>query len=251
MRGLRPDGPGLAGAFTAPAVWITDQEAMSTPGTYVLSGGRQTLDDGTYVGNTYCAIYEREILEPVWRAAPRGFAAHHRHLLSREVRATLAARGWLFRTFDTARLINLQLLLAGYRLEPRRVPELHHVGGFSVRDFYGARGKARRLLSVLRSSPDGRARRIADGIASNVYSKLQPDPTSRRRQQRRWRVLSYLDTVIDAILAEEPAPPPLRTDSADVDERVAELAAAIRTQYPRGVALMRGAPGTPAAGHVA
>lgn len=248
MRALSSLAPGQVGVFTAPPVWMTDDEAVSIPGSSILSGRRRRLQDGTFVGNTYCAIYERAVVEPVWRAAPRGFALHHKHRLPRSVRASLAARGWRFRTLDTARLINLQLLLAGFKLENRRVPELHHLGGFSVRHFQGTRGGMRRLVAVLRSSSDGRLRRLADGILNRFYFRIQNDPSRRRKRQHRWEVLFYIDEVLDAILAGEPTPRALRTDSAEVDRRVAELVAALETQYPRGVASLREANQAPLPG---
>jgi hypothetical protein len=244
--------PGRAGVFTAPAVWMTDEEGRGTAGRFALSGARRTLDDGTYLGNTFCAIYERDLLEPVWREAPRGFAVHHDYLLPDAIKASLAERGWRFRTYDTARLVNLLLLLAGLALEERPVPELHHVGGYSIREYYGPVAKLRQL-GVLRSSGGGRWRRLADGLRTHFNFKLQPEDAGVRgpRQQRKALALAYVDELLDALLAGEPAPPAPETDSPQVNRRLAELVAAVESEYPKGLATLRQATRAPLPGAAA
>ena len=242
MASLWPLGPGRAAVFAASAVWMTDEEGIGSPRISVLSAGRRRLHDGTFVGNTYCAIYDRAAVEPAWRAAPRGFAVQLSRRLPRELKASLAARGWSFRAYDTARLINLQLLLAGFELDDRRVPELHHVGGVSIRSFEGSRGAVRRL-AALHSSLRGRTRRVSDAVLTRLYFRLQHDRARERSRRRRGTVLVYLDEVLDAILAAEPAPPAPQTDSPEVDRRLAERVAALEDQYPRGVASLERASG--------
>ena len=235
---LRDVVPGQAAAFTAPAVWMAPGEVDGTRKHQVLSGGRRMLNDGTYAGNTFCAIYERKVLEPTWREAPRGFAVHHDYLLDPSLKERLAERGWHYRTYDTARLLNLLLLLHGFTLEERHAPLLHHVGGASIREFYGAVGKLRRL-DALRSGPRGRLRRLADGAIAYVRFKRLTDPTLRRRRRRKELVLAYVDVVLDAIIAGDPVPPAPRTDLPEVDRRLKELVATLETEYPRGLAAVR------------
>jgi len=242
MASLWPPAPGQAAVFAASTVWMTDEEGVGPPRISVLSGGRTTLHDGTFVGNTYCAIYDRAAVEPAWRTAPRGFAVQLRHRLPRELKDSLAARGWSFRAYDTARLINLQLLLAGYELDNRPVPELHHVGGVSIRSFEGSRGAVRRLAALRSSSRTG-TRRVSDAVLTRLYFRLQHDRARERSRRRRGTVLAYLDEVLDAILAGDSTPPAPETDSPEVDRRVAELVTTLEDQYPHGVASLARAGG--------
>jgi hypothetical protein len=248
MENLWPLAPGQAGVFAASSVWASDEEAFGTPRTSVLSGGKHTLHDGTFVGSSYCAIYDRSAVEAVWEGAPRGFAGHHSHMIPESVRAALSARGWSFRTLDTARLINLQLLLAGYELEGRATSVLYHVGGFSIRDFGGSRGAMVRVAAVLKSGPGHRLRRIANGVLGRLYFTYQRDPTLKRRRRRRSIVLPYLDAVLDAIAAGKPLPPAPKTDLPRVDRQVAELVTVLEDQYPRGLEAVREATRTPTIG---
>jgi hypothetical protein len=239
---LLPLAPGTAGVFAdATPVWRTHESTVSLSKTRDLMGNVCTLHDGAFVGNTYCAIYERAALEPVWRAAPRGFVAHHHYMVPESLKESLRARGWHYRTYDTARLVNLQLLLAGFELENREVPEIHHVGAVSGRDFRGSRGGMRRAAAVLRSGSENRPRALVDGLMSRVYrqTKWRPSPGRRRNQQRLRGVVAYVDAVLDAIWAGEPRPPAPSTDSPELDRRIAALVATLETQYPRGVASIR------------
>ena len=144
--------PGQAAAFSADHVWRRDGGSVAGSRRFVLPGSKHRLSDGTYLGNSYCAIYERDAIEPLWRAAPNGFANTYGYELSRSARAALASRGWRWRLYDTARVINLQLLMAGFTLEERAVSELHHLGGFSVKDVYLSR-------PMVKASGDGATRR--------------------------------------------------------------------------------------------
>ena len=135
---------------------------------------RQFLADGTYVGNSYCAVYDRSALEPAWRAAPLGFDGHYAHQIPRSLRRSLASHGWRPQWLDTGRLINLQLLAAGYELEERQVPELHHVGGLTYRHYRPTPGWSRAFREILHREPGrSRLRRIAEGISMRRHNRQQ------------------------------------------------------------------------------
>ena len=232
MGGLWPMAPGQAAVSAAAPVWATDADAVVPPRWPVLSGRLRVLPDGTPAGTTYLAIYERAATEPLWRRAPKGFGVHHRHRIPRGLREQLAARGWNYRILDTCRLVNLQLLLAGFTLEDREIPELHHVGGFSGADFMGLRALLRSLPWALRSKDDRRLGRIVDYVGFRLYlHRRQRDPRFRRMNERRSAVGAHVLSVLDAILAGKPPPPTPRTDSAEVDRRLAALIAALETHY--------------------
>jgi hypothetical protein len=232
MASLWPLAPGQAAVFAAPPVWVADDEAVTPPNWWFLGGRHRVLSDGTPSGATYVAIYERAAIEPLWRDAPRGFALHYRYVLPRRVRASLSARGWDYRLLDTCRLVNLQLLLEGFTIENRSVPELHHVGGFSTREFEGSRMMLRNLLRTVRANDDQWLQRVTDKVLRRFYvRRSRRDPRWRRVNERRHAVRSYVDAVLDAIIADEPAPTALRTDSPEVDRRVAALVSALEAHY--------------------
>jgi hypothetical protein len=92
---------------------------------------------------------------------------------------------------------------------------------------------------VVRSKDGRRLHRIADGVALRLYvRRRRRDPRYRRMDERRRVLVPHVDSVLDAILADEPIPPTPRTDSVDVDRRVAALVAALETHYrPRASSL--------------
>jgi hypothetical protein len=245
MTRLWPLAPGQAAVFSAPPVWATDDEVTVPRDCTYLGGRHRMLHDGTPVGTTYMAIYERAALEPAWRAAPRGFAAQERYLLPRALQAALSERGWVFRWFDTCRLVNLQLSLAGFRLEHRNAPELHHVGWLgAAHDAPRVRlaSALRTLLQTVRSNEGSRLQRTVDGAVHARYLfRRRQNPIERRIDIRRPAVLSYVHAVLDAMAAGEPVPPAPPTDSPEVDRRLGALVRALETHYRAGVSALRAA----------
>ena len=59
MASLGPFEPGQAGVFAAPKVWMTDAERLGD-GCRAPRQPEQVLPDGSYVGNSYFAIYDRD-----------------------------------------------------------------------------------------------------------------------------------------------------------------------------------------------
>ena len=234
MDSLAPIPPGTA-LFSGTPVWATDDEAVCPPGARFLTGRQRVLHDGTPVGSSYVAIYERAAIEPLWRQAPRGFGATFHYSLPRPMRDSLSARGWRFQIVDSCRLVNLLLLVNGSRLENRPVPELHHLGGYSGRAFKSSRV---RLRSLLRSRDDRWLQRIVESALLTLHARLRRDPERSRMDERRRIVLPYVDAVLDAILADRPRPPAPRTDSADVDRRVAALGSALEGHYRPGLSAL-------------
>ncbi len=232
MPALLPLADSQVAVSTATPVWATAADLRVPAGWPVLSGRLQVLPDGTNVGTTYLAIYDRAAIEPAWRRAPRGFELHFRHSVPRPMRRSLAARGWDYRILDTCRLVNLQLLLEGRTLENRDVPQLHHVGGVSGPRFGGPAALLRGLPILLRSKQHRRPRRIAEYVAFRAFLwRRRHDPKHRRVNERRTEVGVYMNAVLDAISVAKPTPPALRTDSADVDGRLAALVTALEEHY--------------------
>jgi hypothetical protein len=234
MEELWPLGEGEAAVFAASPSWLAPGEEIATADARLLSGRRRALADGTPVGGTYCAIYDRSAAEEAWSAAPRGFAVHHWHQLPRQLKSRLSERGWRFRTYDTGRLVNLELLLAGRRLSNRDVAALHHVGGFSARTFEGPGGMARTAAAMLRSR-SGMLSRLWRGAVSRLISATDRNRSGGGRARRRLLVLDYLDAVVDAVIAGRRPPPAPATGSPEVDRKVAALTDAIERVYPRYV----------------
>src|SRR4051794_11198901 len=182
--------PGTAAVFTAPPAWLTDAEARLPEGETFLDGRHFRLRDGTPIGGSYVAAYERRPLELVWERAPRGFGITRRSLLDRRLRAELSSRGWSFRAFDTGRVLNLLLLLEGHRLDNRIVPELHHVGGFTARDFGRPSVGLRHLVRQVRAPDDRLFQRAVDGAFVRLYNRRRgPLPGHELRRQ----VLTHVD----------------------------------------------------------
>jgi hypothetical protein len=215
MPRLWPLAPGQAAVSAAPPVWAADAETVVPRGWPVLSGRMRTLHDGTAVGGTYMAIYDRAAIEPFWRRAPRGFEVHHWLAVPRDLRASLRERGWSYRVLDTGRLINLQLLLAGFTIENRAAPELHHVGAFSGRE------PRRRGLTQI----------VDDSMFRLHLARVRRRAHIQRIDARRSAVGLYLRDAVGAVHAGEPPPAAPRTDSAEVDERLAALVAAIELRH--------------------
>ena len=221
--------PGTAGVFTAPPVGLIDAEASLPEGETYLDGRHRLLPDGTPIGGTYVAAYERRALDQVWERAPRGFGITRRSLLDRGFRAELSRRGWSFRVFDTGRVVNLLLLLDGHRLENRTVPELHHVGGFTVRDFRDTGVGVRHLVRQLRAPDRQLLQRATDGAFMRLYSWRRG---SRPGSSRRRIVRAHIDQVLGAIDAGRAVPEAPPTGSEQVDQRLSELVAALVQNYP-------------------
>ena len=240
---LLPLGDGQAGAFSAPPVWaIGAEDAVAPSGGPFLAGRMRELPDGTPVGGTYFAIYDRAMVEPAVRAAPRGFAIHHRQMLAPPVRGALAERGWDYPMLDTGRVVNLLLLLDGRRLENHDVPELHHVGGFSNADFGGASATLRRLAQML-VSKEARSLGIRDRARLRSAGRtVREQPYFERITARRTAVPPYARAVLDALIAGAPLPPPLRTGTDEVDRQVEALVEALAVHYPEGRARLGLAP---------
>ncbi len=243
-----PPGAAGAAAFSATPVWATDDEATVQPGSIYLAGRQRVLVDGTPVGNSYLAIYDRAALEPVRRWAPRGFAAHDRWMLDRDTQRALRARGWRFRVFDTTRLLNLGLMLSDHRIESRDSAHLHHIGGVSAATFEwpgeDARWLAARAGEILRSDQPRRLQRVADGLVLRAYqARNRRRGWHRRMNDRRRLITGYLAQAMTALEQgrEPPQPPP--TDQPDIDRRVRRLLAALEACYPRAAATAGGAGG--------
>lgn len=230
MRTLWPPRTDEAAVFSGAPVWLTDADAVAPRGAPLLSGRQRALHDGTPIGGSYVAIYDRTKLEPAWRAAPRGFAVHARRMVPANTRAALRARGWDHQLLDTCRLVNLHLLLAGHSLANRVVPELHHVGGYSTGAFTTPLAQLRTLPEIVRTRDVRRAWAAAE--RRRWQRRALREPGRRRMEERRRVVLAHVGAVLDAVAAGDPHPPAPPTDSVEVDRRVAALVSAIVANRP-------------------
>ena len=241
---LVPLSAGSAGVFSAPPVWVEDAETVVPHDcTYVYARQRR-LADGTEIGATYCAVYDRSALETIWHLAPNGFARHNRFALPGEARALLAARGWRFVAFDTGRALNMLLLAKGYRLENRNIPALHHLGGFSSTFFPREQETllvlVGRLLQLLSAAEDGRWRLIADVVRHRRYlSRIRRESWHRRMNKRRRLVLDHLTSTLSALLEGAVLPPLPDSGSDEVDTRLRGLHDALTKVYLPNLALCR------------
>ncbi len=241
MSGIPSLFPGKAAVFSGSPVWAADNDMVVRKSCTWIGARHRILTDGTSVGNSYFAIYDRALLEPAWRAAPRGFGTHDRYQLSRSVQKAFAERGWRYVMFDTARVLNLQLILDGHALEHLILPTLHHVGGFSAENF--ARRKddlaalAGATFRILRSDDGRRVQRFVDGARHRLFlTRSRRDPRHVRMNAHRRLVISHIREVVDAIRSGETPPETPITGLPDVDSHVAALVGAIEDRYPIGLA---------------
>lgn len=241
MAGIPSLFPGKAAVFSGSPVWAADEDMVIANDCTWIGARHRKLADDTRVGNSYFAIYDRAVLDPVWRATPRGFATHDRYQLSRSRQKAFATRGWRYVMFDTARVVNLQLLLDGHELEHLVLPTLHHVGGFSAENFarrkddLAAMGGA--MLRILRSADGWRMQRLIDGARHRLFLiRSRRDPRHIRMNVHRRLIISHVREVVDAIRSGETPPELPETGLRDVDSRVAALVGAIEDQYPASLA---------------
>jgi hypothetical protein len=240
MEGLEPIPMGGA-VFAAPALWLLGDETVLAPGVRFLGGRQRVLADGTPIGGTALAVYDRAAVEPLWRRAPRGFGAHYWRMLPEPVRAAFSERDWRFDQFDTCRVVNLLMLVDGHRLENRDIPELHHIGGFSLREQQGTASVFRDLVALVRSRHGWSLRHIAGSVAFRTYARVTRSGSSRALLQRRQMIHQYVDTAVDAIRDGREPPAPLRTSSPELNRRLAALRSALWEQYPPALAALRDA----------
>lgn len=233
--GLRP---GEAGSFAAPPVWITREEQILSEGAQAVGGRVRELRDGTVVGGTYIAMYDRAAVAPLVRAAPRGWGQHFRMTLPRETNRKLDEHGFGFRLFDTGRLLNLQLLTEGRTLVNRDSPRLHHIGGISLIGFEGARKTMRDALrlAISRNEPEPRVAHVVNGLIRRYHARLGLDPGRPRVLARRQVVRAHFDAALTALAAGAEPPEPPVTGEPDVDAQVRDASAALARIYPEELA---------------
>ena len=236
MRGLEPIPSGTA-VFSAPPVWMVDDEMVVPSGARMLAGRWRVLADGTPIGSSYLAIYERAAIAPVLRQAPRGFAVHYRRMLPASIRNEFSNRGWDFDQYDSGRVVNLLLVIEGHRLENRDIPELHHIGGFSVSR---RPSPVRDLIGRIRSRNGPTLRQTLGGVAFRGYRRLRRhEPDWAAKEERRRIVLEYAGAALDAIRDGREPPPAPQTASRQLNERVAGLRSALREQYGPALSAVR------------
>jgi hypothetical protein len=223
---LGPLEGGDALAYTGSPVWVTEADTTVQPGRTFLSANLRAERDGTPLGTTFVAVYRRDLLEPVWRGIPRGFAIQARYMLPPPLRRAIWRRGWRYRWFDTARVVNLALTLSGERLADVEVPQLHHVGGFTKERPHSPRTGTRALLADARelAGSERRMLRAADSVVHRVQMRRwRRSEVRRRATARRDAVRDHVTASLAAIAAGRPSLSPPRTDSAHVDAKVAAL----------------------------
>ncbi len=205
-------------------VWLADAESVCADLRGFLGGPYRTLADGTEVGGTSCALYDRLELAQALQALPRGLARQSAEDLPAPVRAAFGSRGWDFHRFGTARAAHLYLLATGNSVANVDLSTLHHIGGVS------------HVGDLVRTQV---ARKMARGPRApflNFLASLGRRAGSRGRERagayrRKKQVLAYVDALLTALRDGHPPPAPPATGSEEVDERVGALVRALVADY--------------------
>jgi hypothetical protein len=226
----RPSGCGAI--CSAWPIWIEDDEAVCAASQTFVGGPYRKLSDGTEVGGTGCAIYDRAALQTALRQIPAGLSNQTFHALGDGVRVSLAERGWNCIRFGTARVAHLQLVLQGNPIVNRHCAHLHHIGGVShISDVapHGLSAKLRRLASLLFRG-DGSA---ASNLATNVKRRFSEDGREQAgTYMRKRKVVLHAGVTMEAIRRGDPPPATLPTGSSEVDARFALFLEALVRDYP-------------------
>ena len=228
---------GCAGVFAAPAVWRLPCLAQTPVGTAFLGGASDRLRDGTAVGLTHAAIYDRVALRTAVDKLPRSLSnGSWSRVIPAPMKRELKAKDWHYRRFGTARVAHLRLLLDGHTLSNQDSPHLHHTGGLShLADQHQA------PLSI-------RLRRFADRMTQgpltpwlnlifnlpHTFTHLTPLEIEQLIVRR--SLTRATTELLDALITGEPARPAPVTGIAEVDTRFAVLRQALMDHYPGALA---------------
>ena len=234
-------GDGCAGIFAAAPVWRIPALSAVDPHSPFLGGPVSTLMDGTPIGATPCAVYDREALQAAVSKLPLGLCnGPASRLLPRGMKNELRARGWSFRRFGTARLAHLRLLLDDFSLVNVETRHLHHIGGISHEGEIAHAPLGKRLRRFSDRMLHGSHGPLVNAIlnAPTVLQRLTPDE---ERQAGIRRLLTrHAGQTLDRLCAERAVEAPPITGVPEVDGRYHALHEAVVKSYPGGSAFVRG-----------
>ncbi len=216
---------GAGAACSGWPVWLADADSVVSPDQTFLGGPYRVLADGTEVGGTSCALYDREALDRALEAIGCGLANRTREELGPSLREGLVRHGWGFERFGTARIAHLQLIRQGDPIRNVECDRLHHLGGVSHTGDHGRRQAARRLLR----GPGPPTR----NLLTNLGRRLRPSERARSLiYRRKERVLAEATAMLSELAAGRTAPAPVASGSAEVDARFGRLRASFVRDYP-------------------
>jgi hypothetical protein len=234
---LDPPSGGCAGVFTAPPVWLDPPLARGDRGSPFLGGPVSTLPDGTPVGATAGAIYDRAALKAAVAKLPRrllnGPAAA---VLAPGMAEELRARGWYYRRFGTARVANLRLLLDGYSLRNVVTRHLHHVGGISHQDEHRRPPVRKRLRRFADRMLHGERSPLVNALTNSRTLIRHRSPEQERQVAVRRLVIRHALQTMDGLRESRPTVTPPSTGIASVDENLLALHQALVDRYPAACA---------------
>ncbi|NNE08122.1 MAG: hypothetical protein HKN20_06125 [Gemmatimonadetes bacterium] len=227
------DRPPACGAVcTGWPVWIEDREAICGASQPFLGGPYRTLADGTAVGGTGCAIYDRGALQAALKTIGAGFRNRMSRSLDGGARDAFAARGWRFTRYGTARVAHLELVRQGNAIVNRDCAQLHHLGGLSHTADITPRGSTRKWKRTAALLMRGE-RSAAINLVTNVKRRLTVEG---RRQAgvyaRKKRVVMQVSAWMQSLRRGKRAEEAVPTGSAEVDTRFSLMRAALGDRYP-------------------
>ncbi len=210
--------------FSGSPLWIEPAGDVLPAGFPNVNGEFNRTDKGLCLGCTYFAIYDHGALADVMHSTGVGFEearwAEIPEAERREIRALSLERA----SYDTGKVVNLLLASRGHRMVNLDIPDLWHVGGTSFQVLYDRQPPTlRKRLSLLADALG--LKKLMVWRARPFRSGAPPSETDRyltERQRHRDPVREYALTVLDALFRAKPVPPPPATDSALIDQRVAE-----------------------------
>jgi hypothetical protein len=171
------------GVFSGRNLWVMPDETVLTADIPRVGGYYSHTPSGLCLGGTYCAIYDRAVLETFLDGLQAAFPIWHKqvwHNIPAAYRHQLASvdlqRSW----FDTAKVLNALLQCNGYTLKFVDSSHVHHIGGLSVFGMHR--------------------------VHHQHYSL----------QERRTTIGLYLTAVFEALHEDQPLPPPPTLEFAEM-----------------------------------
>lgn len=226
-------GRGCAGLFTAPPVWLLPASARATRESPFLGGPVNELPDGTAVGSTAGAIYDRELLLGAMSKLPLGLLNGPSHrVLPPGMEDELRTRGWYFRRFGTARVAHLRLLLDGHNLRNVDIKGLHHLGGVSHRDDQRRTPLKKRLQRFTDRMLHGLHAPVVNLLVNSRTVLQHRSPAQERQVAIRRLVTTHVLELMTHLRQDEPIPAAPETGSEWVDRRLMALSGVLCDLYP-------------------
>ncbi len=231
-----PDGGhtgGSAGVFTASPVWLDPSLARSDSDSPFLGGPVCELRDGTPVGTTAAAIYDRQALkEAVDQLPGRLLNGPAARVLPPGMDQELEARGWYYRRFGTARVANLRLLLDGHSLQNVTTRHLHHLGGISHQDEQRRPPLRKRLRRFTDRMLHGERSPLINALTNSPDLLRHRTPEQERQAAVRRIVTRHNVQALDSLRRGQPTPVPPSTGLERVDENLLALHQVLVDRYP-------------------